>query len=87
MAHPELLVHDRDQIQEQISTARESIETLQMSLTEVAERRTEIESWIKDHEEQLSMKDDELRSSEVTLQDLRIQEASERERKNSLKKA
>ncbi len=77
---------DREQIEGQISTSRASIEELQASLTEMAERKSEIEVWIKDHEERLSMKDEELRGSETSLQEIRIQEASERERKNSLKK-
>ncbi|MBU6375364.1 MAG: chromosome segregation protein SMC [Bdellovibrionales bacterium] len=77
---------DREQIEEQISASRASIEELQTSLAEMAERKSEIEVWIKDHEERLSMKDEELRASETSLQDVRIQEASERERKNSLKK-
>jgi chromosome segregation protein len=77
---------DREQIEEQIRASRGSIDDLQATLTEMAERKTEIEVWIKDHEERLSAKDDELRASEVSLQEIRIQEASERERKNSLKK-
>jgi len=77
---------DRETIEEQIRSSKESIETLRESLTEMAERKAEIESWIQDHEAGLSMKDEELRASEMSLQEIRIQEASERERKNSLKK-
>ena len=77
---------DQVQYQEQINTAREEIETLQATLTDMAERKTGIEAWIRDHEERLNTKEDEVRAGEQSLQELRIQEASERERKNSLKK-
>ena len=77
---------EQEQIDSQILSARETIESLNSSLSEMAEKKTSIEAWIQDHEGRLSLKDAEVRASEEELQGIRIQEASERERKNSLKK-
>jgi len=77
---------DTAKFEDQISTARSEILDLEGSLVEIAETRVSLESWIQEHEAKLSEKDDDLRSSEQELQMIRIQEASEKERKNSLKK-
>ena len=77
---------DTAKFEDQISTARSEILDLEGSLVEIAETRVSLESWIQEHEAKLSEKDEDLRSSEQELQMIRIQEASEKERKNSLKK-
>lgn len=77
---------DQQQLQDQVGAARSNITELQDSLTEMAEKKVSLEAWIQEHETHLSGKEAELRTADEHLQQLRITEASERERKNSLKK-
>ena len=79
-------VTDREVYEVQISESREKILALEESLVEVAAQRDELEAWVKNHEDELSSKDEVLRASETELQTLKIQEAGEKERKNSLNK-
>lgn len=77
---------DRDTLNTQVSESREKIASFEQSLVEIAAKRDELDAWVKNHEAELSSKDDVLRASETELQALRIQEAGEKERKNSLSK-
>jgi chromosome segregation protein len=77
---------ERDQFENQVTSARTEVEQLESSLVEMAEIREELQVWISEHESVLSSKEEELQVSDQQLQALRIQEAGERERKNSLKK-
>ncbi|NDF14554.1 hypothetical protein EB061_04440 [bacterium] len=77
---------EQQQMEEQIANSRGSIAELEASLTEMAGKKTMLEAAIQEHELHLASKDAGLRTAEEELQQLRISEASERERKNSLKK-
>ena len=77
---------EKSKFDHQIETARSEITDIEQSMVEIAETRVELETWIQDHEAKLSEKDGELRQLEESFQAIRIQEASEKERKNSLKK-
>jgi chromosome segregation protein len=82
----ERFVDEKCKFESQGIEARSSIEEIESSLVEMSNSREELETWIKNHEDALNEKDGELRTAEQDLQGLRIQEASEKERKNSLKK-
>ncbi len=77
---------DQNRFKAQTETAQEEILALEHSMTEHSERKVELELWISAHEAELSEKDGTLRAAEQELQLIRIQEASEKERKTSLKK-
>jgi len=69
-----------------IALAQGEISTLESTLTESALKKTQIESWLKEHETSVSEKEMALSRASEELQGMRIQEASEKERRNSLKK-
>jgi len=77
---------DRDVLNNQVVEANIKIDNLEQSLIEIAAKRDELDAWVKNHEEELSSKYEELRTAETESQTLRIQEAGEKERKNSLSK-
>ncbi len=77
---------ERDQLDSQLASSREEIVSIEDSLVTIADTRASIESWIGEHEALLAAKDEELQNAEQELQTIRIREAGERERKNSLKK-
>ena len=77
---------DRETFSIQMTESRDKIATLEESLVEIATKRDELDVWVKAHEAELAGKDDVLRAAETELQALRIQEAGEKERKNSLTK-
>ena len=79
-------VDEKSEFEVQVTDSRSGILTIEESLVEMSQRKEVLESWIQEHEAKLSEKDSELRASEEELQILRIQEASEKERKTSLKK-
>jgi chromosome segregation protein len=79
-------VHDRETFNQQIIEANSKIQNLEQSLIEIADQKNELELWIKNHEEELSGKYEVLRNAENECQTLKIQEAAEKERKNSLTK-
>ncbi len=76
----------KDEFNNQMARARAEITDLEASLVDIAAKREELESWIHAHELELASKDAELATVSEESQMLRIQEASEKERKNSLKK-
>ena len=82
----ERCTQDQVQYQEQVETSLAQVSEIENSLIEIAEIKEALEAWIKEHELKLSEKDGVLRAAEEELQVIRIQEASEKERKNSLKK-
>ncbi len=77
---------DRETLNIQIQEAMGKIDGLEQSLIEIATQRDELDSWIKNHEAELSGKYESLRNAETECQTLKIQEAGEKERKNSLAK-
>lgn len=77
---------DKVEFEDQATASRSEVLELEQSLVEIATKRESLEAWVKDHEAKLADKERALRSAEDELQNLRIQEASEKERKNSLKK-
>ncbi len=79
-------VDQKSEFETQAEDARHSIVELEESLVSIAATREELEAWIANHETKLSEKDSELAALSEEFQMIRIQEASEKERKNSLKK-
>jgi chromosome segregation protein len=79
-------IDDRENLNTQIAGSREKIAGLEHSMIEIAAKRDELDSWVKNHEEELSSKYETLRNAETEFQTLKIQEAGEKERKNSLAK-
>jgi len=77
---------EKEKFEAQGLEARSEIEAIEQSIVEMSRKKEELESWIRTHEDRLSEKEGELRAAEQELQVVRIQEASEKERKNSLKK-
>jgi len=77
---------EKEKFEAQGLEARSEIEAIEQSILEMSQKKEELETWIHNHEGQLSEKEGELRAAEQELQVVRIQEASEKERKNSLKK-
>ncbi len=70
----------------QSEDARVEILGLEEALVEIATQKADLEGWIKNHENQLAEKDSTLRLVEAEYQELKISEAAEKERKNSLRK-
>jgi chromosome segregation protein len=80
-------VTDQQQnLEQQVIDAREQITEIEASIAGIVEARALLQTWIQCHEAEHSDKDANLRSVEQEYQSLKIQEASEKERKNSLKK-
>lgn len=77
---------DRAKYAEQAETARAEIIEVENSILEMANNKAALDAWILEHESDVDAKYAELRADEEQLQALKIQEASEKERKNSLKK-
>ena len=80
------LLDDNEGFNSQLVESRGKIADLESSLVEIAAKREELDAWVKNHEVELSSKYEVLRNAETEYQTLKIQEAGEKERKNSLAK-
>lgn len=77
---------DREKAKQIAQEAGAEIEETRSLIQEMTARKTELENWIVEHEGGLNERDEALRSVEDQYQSLRVQLASEAERKNSLTK-
>ncbi|MBS1959110.1 MAG: chromosome segregation protein SMC [Bdellovibrionales bacterium] len=77
---------DRETAAEQAEIARTEIAEVENSILEMANTKSALDAWIVDHESEVDAEYASLRADEERLQQLKIQEASSSERKNSLKK-
>lgn len=77
---------DRSSSAQSAENARQEIAEIENSILEMANLKTSLDEWILNHESEVDAKYAELRQDEERLQELKVQEASMLERRNSLKK-